>query len=355
MLPLLLCFSRRSLATVPSCDNFQINSKTSYNSMSSLGSADRPAVVLVTGGTGLVGKAIEAVVAQSPSPHEKWVFLSSKDGDLSDYAATRRVFEQHQPTHVIHLAALVGGLFRNLRQNLDFYRVNTLINDNVLRCAFELKVQKVVSCLSTCIFPDKTSYPIDETMVHNGPPHSSNYGYSYAKRMIDVLNRGYHDQHGCRFTSVIPTNIFGPHDNFNIEDGHVIPGLIHKAFVAKRDGKPLVVWGSGSPLRQFIYSMDLARLFIWVLREYEEITPLILSVDEAAEVSIKDVVGAIVEAIDFKGEVIFDTAKADGQFKKTASNLKLRKYLPDFQFTSLREGIKASVDWFLANYDAARK
>ena len=98
------------------------------------------------------------------------------------------------------------------------------INDNVLHCAYATGTKKVVSCLSTCIFPDKTTYPIDETMVHNGPPHDSNYGYSMAKRMIDVLNKTYASQHGCKFTSVVPCNVYGPYDNFNLEDGHVIPG-----------------------------------------------------------------------------------------------------------------------------------
>jgi GDP-L-fucose synthase len=123
--------------------------------------------------------------------------------------------------------------------------------------------------LSTCIFPDKTTYPIDETMLHTGPPHSSNAGYAYAKRMIDVLNRCYNEEYGCQFTSVIPTNIYGPHDNFNLEDSHVIPGLIHKACIAKDAGTDFVVWGSGTPLRQFIYSNDLAKLMIWTLRSYD--------------------------------------------------------------------------------------
>lgn len=137
--------------------------------------------------------------------------------------------------------------------------------------------------------------------IHNGPPHPSNFGYSYAKRLIDVQNHAYNQQHGCHFTSVIPTNVFGAYDNFNLEvgllkcmlawffvsntncflnfsqDGHVIPGLIHKAYIAKKEGKPLVVAGSGKPLRQFIYSIDLAKLFLFVLREYEEIEPIILS------------------------------------------------------------------------------
>uniref|UniRef100_A0A8B9D0Q1 GDP-L-fucose synthase n=1 Tax=Anser brachyrhynchus TaxID=132585 RepID=A0A8B9D0Q1_9AVES len=219
-------------------------------------------------------------------------------------AVTKALFEKHKPTHVVHLAAMVGGLFKNIRCNLDFWRRNVHINDNVLHSAYECGVQKVVSCLSTCIFPDKTTYPIDETMIHNGPPHSSNFGYSYAKRMIDVQNRGYFEQHGCRFTAVIPTNIFGPHDNFNIEDGHVLPGLIHKVYLAKQTGSALTVWGTGKPRRQFIYSLDLARLFLWVLREYEEVEPIILSVGEEDEVSIKEAADAIVEAMDFRGELI---------------------------------------------------
>ena len=122
---------------------------------------------------------------------------------------------------MIHLAALVGGLFANMSANCDFFRNNMKMNDNILSSSHKHKVEKVVSCLSTCIFPDKTSYPIDETMVHNGPPHNSNFGYSYAKRMIDVQNRAYHEQHGCQFTSIIPCNVFGPHDNFNIQQGRV--------------------------------------------------------------------------------------------------------------------------------------
>jgi GDP-L-fucose synthase len=109
---------------------------------------------------------------------------------------------------------MVGGLFRNLKYKVEFYRENVLINDNVMECCKEFGVVKLVSCLSTCIFPDKTTYPIDETMVHNGPPHDSNCGYAYAKRMIDVMNKCYNDEYGCNFTSIIPTNIYGPHDNF---------------------------------------------------------------------------------------------------------------------------------------------
>jgi len=317
-------------------------------------------IILVTGGTGLVGKAIEYVVENGEKQdNETWVFLSSKEGDLSNVESTRNIFEKYKPTHVIHLAAMVGGLFKNLKHNLDFFRINSQINDNVLHTSYEYGVEKVVSCLSTCIFPDKTTYPIDEKMVHNGPPHDSNFGYAYSKRMIDVQNKAYRNQHDCNFVSVIPTNVYGPHDNYNLEDGHVLPGLIHKVYMAKRDNKPFVVWGSGSPLRQFVYSRDLARLFLWVLRNYDEAEPIILSVAEEDEISIKEAAQLIVEGMDFKGEVVYDTSKSDGQHKKTASNAKLKSYLsksfPEFQFTPVKQAIKESCDWFVQNYETARK
>jgi len=281
-------------------------------------------------------------------------FASSKDADLTSRESTEALFQRVKPTHVIHLAAMVGGLFRNLKYPVDFYRLNVLMNDNVMECCRIHKVSKLVSCLSTCIFPDKTTYPIDETMIHNGPPHFSNAGYAYAKRMIDVMNKGYNEQHGCNFTSIVPTNIYGPHDNYSIEDGHVIPGLIHKAYNAKKNDSELLIWGSGSPLRQFIYSEDLARLTVWVMREYHSPEPIILSVGEEDEVSIEHVARSVAKAMGVE-KINFDTTKSDGQFKKTASNAKLRTFLPDFKFTPIEEGIQKTVEWFNANYDTARK
>ena len=312
-------------------------------------------VVMVTGGSGLVGKAIEAVVSRDSRPDETWVFLSSKDADLTNLLSTRSVFERVKPTHVIHLAAKVGGLFKNMKYRVEMWKENVDINNNVMECCREFGVVKLVSCLSTCIFPDKTTFPIDETMLHNGPPHFSNEGYAYAKRMIDVLNRSYREEYGSNFTSVIPTNIYGAHDNYNLEDSHVVPGLIHKFYNAKKNGTNMTVMGTGKPLRQFIFSEDLAALMIWTLREYTESEPIILSVGEEDEVSIKDVVETIAKAMNFEGEIVFDTTKADGQFKKTANNAKLRGYLPDFKFTPFATGIKRSVDWFVANYETARK
>ncbi|KAK3097098.1 hypothetical protein FSP39_006333 [Pinctada imbricata] len=315
-------------------------------------------VILVTGGTGLVGNAVQDVVYDERCPEkrsgEAWVFVSSKDANLHR-EETEALFEKYKPTHVIHLAAKCGGLFANLEGNLDFYRINTRIDDNVLNVSYRTRVKKVVSCLSTCVFPDKTTYPIDETMIHNGPPHPSDFGYSYAKRMIDVQNKGYNEQYGCSFTSVIPTNVFGPHDNFNLKQGHVLSGLIHKIYKAKSDNEVFSIWGTGKPRRQFIYSRDLARLIIWVMREYNETDPIILSVGEEDEVSIKEAADTIVDIVGFSGQVIQDTTKSDGQYKKTASNTKLRKYRPDFKFTPFRLAIKETVEWFEKNYDTARK
>ncbi|KAI5616062.1 hypothetical protein C0J50_8557, partial [Silurus asotus] len=317
----------------------------------------KPMRVLVTGGSGLLGKAIERVIKEEGGAKEgeKWIFLSSKDADLTNEAETRAIFEKYQPTHVIHLAAMVGSLFMHMKQNLDFWRKNLTLNDNVLQTAHEFDVVKVISCLSTCSFPSETTYPIDETMIHNGPPPESNSGYAYAKRMIDVHNRACFQQYGRRYTSVIPTNILGPHDNFSIENGHVLPALIHKAYKAKRDGTALEVWGSGRGLRQFIYSVDLARLCVWALREYDEIEPIILTVGEEDEISIKTAVDVIVEAFGITGPVIYDTSKPDGQLKKTANNAKLRRYLPKFTFTPFHIAVKETCDWLAANYDIARK
>ncbi|XP_046744069.1 probable GDP-L-fucose synthase [Diprion similis] len=315
-------------------------------------------IILVTGGTGLVGKAIQEVVDEDSRPDEKWIFIGSKDADLCNKQSTEALFDKYKPTHVIHLAAMVGGLFHNMSHNLDFLRKNLHMNDNVLQTAHEHNVGKVVSCLSTCIFPDKTTYPIDETMIHNGPPHPSNYGYSYAKRLIDVANKGYAQQHGRLYTSVIPCNVFGPHDNFHPSASHVVPGLMRKLHDIIADGntedKVFTVLGSGKPLRQFIYSRDLAKLFIWVLREYDSVEPIILSVDESQEVTISEVAEALIKAFDFKGKIVYDTSAADGQYKKTASNAKLRTYLPDFQFTPFDQAIKKTVEWYQDNYDQAR-
>lgn len=305
--------------------------------------------VLVTGGSGLIGSGLKTY-------NVNFIFLSSKDCDLRDLTETRVVFNKYKPSYVIHLAANVGGLYLNMKYPVELYRDNILINNNVMELCKEFNVEKLISCLSTCIFPDKTTYPIDESMIHSGPPHPSNEGYAYAKRMIDVMNRSYNKEYGCKFTSIIPTNIYGHNDNFNLENGHVIPSLIHKAYISKKNNTDFVIYGSGDPLRQFIFNEDLAELIIYVLYNYDSCDPIILSDDENNEISIKDIAYMIADSFEIdKSKVVFDITKSDGQYKKTASNKKLRTILPNYKFKPLKEGIYQTCKWFKENYETCRK
>ena len=297
---------------------------------------------LITGGSGLVGSTIEAEIK-----------LGSRDGDLRKWSEVENIFKTHKPTQVIHAAARVGGVGGNMKAKGEFFYDNIMMNTHVLEACRLYDVKKVVSFLSTCIFPDSIEYPLTESKIHLGAPHWSNYGYAYSKRMLDVQTEVYRDQYDLNFVSVIPTNIYGPNDNFNLENGHVIPSLIHKCYLAKLNNSDFEVWGSGKPLREFIYSKDIGKLTNWALDNYDESEPIIFSTSH--EISIKDLVSLIVDSMDFKGKVLFDTSKPEGQFRKPADNSKLKSYLPDFEFTSIEDGIKETVDWFIKNYENCRK
>ncbi len=270
--------------------------------------------VLVTGGNGMMGNAIRLI--KDKYENYKYVFMKREDCDLMDWEQTYNFLCKVKPDYVIHLAAYVGGLFKNMNYKLDMLERNVEINTNVLKASHKLKVKKLISCLSTCIFPDKTSYPIDENMLHDGPPHNSNEGYAYAKRLLEIHSRAYREQYNDNFLCVIPTNIYGPYDNYNLNDAHVIPSLIHKCYISKEKDEQFVVCGTGNPLRQFIYSEDLAHLFMWVLENYEEKESIILSVSEKDEKTIKDVAYLIKEKMGYNKEIVFDSSKEDGQYKK---------------------------------------
>jgi GDP-L-fucose synthase len=307
--------------------------------------------ILVTGGSGLVGSAIKSISTLYPS--YEFIFLSSKECDLTCWEQTSNYFNKLKPDYVIHLAANVGGLFKNMKYKVDMLESNLTINSNVLKASHNIKVKKLIACLSTCIFPDKTTYPINESMLHLGPPHNSNDAYAYAKRILEIQCRAYREQYDDNFVCVIPTNIYGPHDNFNLDDAHVIPALIHKCYLAKKSNSPFEIAGTGKPLRQFIYSEDLARLIMFVLESYSDPKPIILSVDELNEVSIRDLVIKISEELDYNN-ILWNESKSDGQYKKTADNSKL-KSLINFNFTELNEGLKKTILWFIENYDIVRK
>lgn len=308
--------------------------------------------ILVTGGSGLVGKAIESIKSQYPLYN--FYFLTSKEADLTKIEETRNKFKELNPCMVIHLAACVGGLFKNINNKVDMYEKNILINLNVLKVCHELGVSKLVSCLSTCIFPDKVTYPIDESVLHNGPPHSSNDAYAYAKRMMEIHSKAYQEQYNDNFICVIPTNVYGEHDNYSLEDGHVIPSLIHRCFLAKKDKEKFTVLGTGRPLRQFIYSKDLAELIMWSLLEYKEKSSIILSVDEEDEISIAEVAYLIAKNFDYEKNIVYDASCSDGQFKKTANNRFFRSLNPEYKFTNINMGLKNSINWFINNYPNCR-
>lgn len=279
--------------------------------------------------------------------------IGRKDCDLSKWQEVSAFFEKHQPEEVIHCAAKTGGIWGNMNYKGDFFRDNILINTHVIEAARLYGVKRLVAFLSTCIFPADVRYPLTEEKIHLGQPHPSNDAYAYAKRMTDVQIRAYREQYGLEYTAVIPSNIYGPHDLFHLENGHVVPSLIHRAYLARERGEDLEVWGSGRPLREFIYSEDVARLSEWALENYKETEPILFST--SVEHSIKELLEMIVELLRFKGKLIWLHDKPDGIFRKPSDNSKLKNYLPNFEFTPLYEGLKKTIEWFEANYPNVRK
>ena len=305
--------------------------------------------ILVTGGTGLVGSAMKEI---SSTYSYQFIFISSKDYDLTKEEQVEQLFITVKPDYVIHLAAYVGGLYKNMNQPVNMIEKNSKMNLHIVEACHRFKVKKLIACLSTCIFPDKTTYPINESMLHDGPPHSSNASYAYAKRLLDIQCQAYRQQYNSPFVCIIPTNIYGPHDNFSLEDGHVIPALIHQCWLAKQNGKPFVVRGTGSPIRQFILSTDLATIIMQLVNYPNNIERVIIANNE--EVSIKQVAEYIASAFDYKDELVFDTSYSDGQYKKTADTSML-DHLVHPTWTPLQEGITKTVEWFKNNVDTIRK
>ncbi len=314
--------------------------------------------ILVTGGQGLVGKAIQKISEEYRKKYQ-FHFLSSKECDLTDWNSISEFFVYYEPDYVIHLAACVGGLFKNMTQKVYMLEENMDINTNVILCCHKFQVKKLVSCLSTCIFPDKTTYPINEKMLHDGPPHHSNDAYAYSKRILDIHSKAYRENYNSNFICVIPTNIYGKHDNYSLEDGHVIPALIHRCYLSKKNNENFVVKGTGKALRQFIYSEDLAKLMLWSLLFYNKKENIILSNSPENEVSIKTIATLIAKEFNYEDKIVFDSNYSDGQYRKTADNKKLLNMLNEtektIQFTEIEQGIKKSVAWFIENYETCRK
>ena len=294
--------------------------------------------ILVTGGSGLVGSCVKG---KKPSFSE--VDLMRED-DISEYII------DHKLDYVINCAAKVGGVKENKNKPGEFFRDNMQMTLNLFEACRKTGVKKILNVLSTCVFPDVASYPLTPDQLHNGEPHSTNFAYAYAKRMIEVMSRAYRQQYNLNAVSVIPCNVYGPRDNFNLESSHVLPALIHKCYLAKINNTDLHVWGTGKPTREFIYSEDLGSILNCTLENYDNTDPLIVSSDQ--EISISALVDKITTAMEFRGNIIYNN-ELDGQLKKPSDNSEFNKR--KMKLTSIDEGIEKTVNWFVSNYKECRK
>jgi len=299
---------------------------------------------LVTGGHGLIGSEISDEWGKKPTRREL---------DLLNYPQLFSYIGGRSVTEIVHLAAKVGGVKANHEQVLDFFSENLTINANIVRACKEHKVRKATFMLSTCVFPSDVEYPVHEGMLHHGEPHYTNYGYAYAKRMLEVGARALSTA-GIQARCIIPCNIYGKNDNYDLDSGHVIPSLIHKCYLAKRDGTPFHVWGSGRAEREFIYAPDIARAIMMIHEDPREI-PNLMIVSPSEEHSIRSIVEIIAECFDFDGEIVFDTTKPEGILRKPTNNSRFMHYYPDFKFTPIRDGIMQTCDYIRRNYDGIRK
>ena len=291
--------------------------------------------ILITGGTGMIGSAFKNI-----KTNHELILVGSKDYDLRCPHHTEAIIEKIKPSAIIHLAARVGGVKGNSDYVADFFSENILINTNLLNAAQRNRVPKALSLLSTCVYPA------------DGEPHQSNFGYAYAKRMLEVYSRAIRSQYGLKYITAVPNNVYGPKDNFDLENSHVIPAMIRKFYEAKIKNTDVVLWGTGEPLREFTYSTDIARALILLLENYEGRSPI--NIGTTREFSIKEVSEAISREIGFKGKIIWDTNMPTGQLKKPSSNKKFLDIFPNFCYTDVQIGLKKTCEWFIMNYPKVR-
>jgi GDP-L-fucose synthase len=299
---------------------------------------------LVTGATGLLGSEIVKL-------SNDFIGVSSSDINLLNDN-----FLDVMPNDVdvvIHCAAKVGGVKANTEFVSDFFQENMKMNMNIINACHEKKV-KLVSILSTCIYPDRdyVKYPLTEDQLHSGPPHHSNFGYAYAKRMLDVQTRAFRKQYGSNFITVIPNNLYGKNDNYNLDSGHVIPSLVRKFYEAKKFNNNVSIWGTGTPLREFTLAEDAAKIIIWLARNYNEERPV--NIGNTEQFSIKDVVEKISNIFEFRNEIIFDNSKPDGQFMKPSSNEYLKSLGWDENYTNIEDGLRKTIFHFIERYPNVR-
>ena len=300
--------------------------------------------ILVAGGSGLVGSAI---VKELKRLNQDVVGISSKDVDLLDRSKTFEFVNHLKPTAVIDAAAKVGGIGGNNSYPAEFLSQNLQIQSNLMDAAHAVKVSKFVFLGSSCIYPRDCAQPIKEEYLLTGELEQTNSAYAVAKIAGIELIKSYRKEYGYKWISVMPTNMYGPNDNFDLENGHVLPVLIRKFIEAKRSGNAQVtLWGSGSPLREFLHVDDLAKAVVLCMDKYDDSKQI--NVGSGHEISIKDLATKISGVVGFVGEIIWDSSKPDGTPRKVLDSSKITKlgWKPLF---SLDQGIASTVEWYLQN------
>lgn len=292
--------------------------------------------ILITGGSGMLGNALKSTIVDAST-----LFLSSKDGDLRDLKQTEMIFRRFHPTHVIHAAADVGGLYKNLHSNFAIGSNNIQMNTNVIKCALKFQVRNLVAISSSCVFPERSG-EFNESMIHDGAPHASNASYAMSKRLMHLHIARVRERTGYKWNILIPCNMYGQHDSFCPVNGHVIGSLIGKA---TSQLARLQVYGTGKARRQFMYVEDFARIIAHVINHPIWFQDLICAPKE--EISIADAARIIANLTD--KEIEYDETKTDGQIKKYASSVNFDSIFPDFKWTPLEHGIQKTLEWYKQN------
>jgi GDP-L-fucose synthase len=305
--------------------------------------------VFVAGARGLVGSAI--VDRLREEGYEGLLTPGRSELDLEDAAAVRAFFRAERPTRVFLAAAKVGGIHANATYPADFIYRNLLIQNNIIESAYREGARKLVFLGSSCIYPKMAPQPIREDSLLTGPLEPTNEPYAIAKiaglKMCDAYRR----QYGFDAISLMPTNLYGPRDNFHPENSHVLPALIRRFHEAKLDGKEeVVVWGSGTPMREFLYAPDLAEAAVFLMERYSEPDPI--NVGTGEDVTIRELAETVAQTVGFEGRLTFDASKPDGTPRKLLDVSKVHAAGWRHK-TSLREGLRQTYAWYLAHVDEA--
>jgi GDP-L-fucose synthase len=299
--------------------------------------------ILVTGGSAVAGTAMKAVAREYPA--SEFVFIGSKECDLIDREQTFAFFERTRPDAVVHLAALSGGIGLSMKHPATVLRDNVLMNFNVLEAARTFGVAKTVMTLTTGMYPVEASLPLREASVHDGPPHPSNYGSSFAKRLVEPAIRAYREEYGLNVIGLVPNGIFGENDNFHAHDAPMVPTLIRRFCENRHGDGEIVLWGDGTPLREYTYARDVARAFLWCLHHYDDAQ--ILNTGTTEELSIREIATLIATFVGVDpSRIAFDTSKPNGIHRKNSDNGRFVS-LSGFRYTPFREGLERTVRWFV--------